>query len=159
MSDKKTTMPCFDLSEVEPANALPWRLHGEQQKLPSGVLTGRLISADLTGWGMFKDIAQSWPKLHRLDVVYEAPPVQFRFPRSKKKRIRKKWAKNPRNWRKGSGQMAVSMPVEMKVEQHHLLVPDDGIKSSEAIELKAAIAGSMQHQSVLPSVVIRGFIE
>lgn len=25
--------------------------------------------------------------------------VQFRFPRSKKRRIRKKWAKDPRNWR------------------------------------------------------------
>lgn len=23
---------------------------------------------------------------------------QFRFPRSKRKRIRRKWAKNPRNW-------------------------------------------------------------
>ena len=25
--------------------------------------------------------------------------VQFRFPRCKRKRIRKKWAKDPRNWR------------------------------------------------------------
>lgn len=27
--------------------------------------------------------------------------VQWRFPRSKRKRIRRKWAKDPRNWRDG----------------------------------------------------------
>jgi len=27
-------------------------------------------------------------------------PIQFRFPRSKKKRIRKKWGKDPRNFRR-----------------------------------------------------------
>ncbi len=25
--------------------------------------------------------------------------IQYRFPKSKKKRIRKKWAKNPQNWK------------------------------------------------------------
>lgn len=36
--------------------------------------------------------------------------VQFRFPRSKKKRIRKKWAKNEANWREEQ------MPKKMKVK-------------------------------------------
>ena len=38
-----------------------------------------------------------------IDQVIErvfATPIQFRFPRSKKKRIQKKWRKDPRNFRK-----------------------------------------------------------
>jgi hypothetical protein len=38
-----------------------------------------------------------------LDEIIErvcATPIQFRFPRSKKKRIRKKWRKDPMNFRK-----------------------------------------------------------
>lgn len=35
------------------------------------------------------------PDSYMVDTVYE----QFRFPRSKKKRMRKKWAKDPHNWR------------------------------------------------------------
>lgn len=30
--------------------------------------------------------------------VYRPPDVQLRFPRSKKKRIQKKWRDNPKNW-------------------------------------------------------------
>ena len=30
---------------------------------------------------------------------YLSDRVQYKFPRSKKKRIRKKWAKNPKNWK------------------------------------------------------------
>jgi hypothetical protein len=32
------------------------------------------------------------------DFYFPTEPVQVRFPRSKKKRMRKKWRKNPRNW-------------------------------------------------------------
>lgn len=32
------------------------------------------------------------------DIVNPLKSVQIRFPRSKRKRIRKKWAKNPMNW-------------------------------------------------------------
>ncbi len=30
--------------------------------------------------------------------VYRPPDVQLKFPRSKKKRIQKKWRNNPKNW-------------------------------------------------------------
>lgn len=44
------------------------------------------------------------PVAHRPVVIEskyvpESQRVQFRFPRSRRKRIRKKWAKNPKNWR------------------------------------------------------------
>lgn len=45
----------------------------------------------------------------------EIERVQYRFPRSKKKRIRRKWAKRPSNWREELGQVVdavlVSDPV------------------------------------------------
>ena len=46
--------------------------------------------------------------LHSIELKFEKNPciplvvtdrVQFRYPRSKKKRIRKKWAKNQKNWK------------------------------------------------------------
>lgn len=37
---------------------------------------------------------------------------QFRFPKSKRKRIRKKWAKRPENWR------TVAVPVFMHIGGH-----------------------------------------
>jgi len=33
------------------------------------------------------------------DLYGESRRVQFRFPRSKRRRIRRKWSKDPRNWR------------------------------------------------------------
>jgi len=38
-------------------------------------------------------------------------PIQFRFPRSKKKRIRKKWRKDPRNFRK----LLEGQPVDIEI--------------------------------------------
>jgi len=41
---------------------------------------------------------QSW--INEVTEKLLTTPIQFRFPRSKKKRIRKKWRKDPRNFRK-----------------------------------------------------------
>jgi hypothetical protein len=44
----------------------------------------------------------SYPSFNGMRIVVSelmADRVQFRFPRSKKKRMRKKWAKNPENWK------------------------------------------------------------
>ena len=44
-----------------------------------------------------------------VESLYLVKPIQVRFPRSKKKRMRKKWAKNPRNFtNKPSNEFLVS---------------------------------------------------
>ena len=65
----------------------------------------------------FVDIKEAMQKMHELKATFEKPlftlpiqqssvispylteRVQIRFPRSKKKRIRKKWARDPKNFR------------------------------------------------------------
>lgn len=50
-----------------------------------------------------RDAAQTASSISGVPIVstYQIPyeREQFRFPKSKKRRIRKKWAKDPRNWR------------------------------------------------------------
>jgi len=43
--------------------------------------------------------ARFYGALQLISAPYMTTYVQYRFPRSKKKRIRKKWAKDKRNWR------------------------------------------------------------
>lgn len=58
----------------------------------------------------------------------EGPRVQFRFPRSKKVRIRRKWAKNPRNWR------GTADPKIYKMGDTYYMHPDTWEKVQREIE-------------------------
>lgn len=52
-------------------------------------------------------------------MVPIVPSVQVRFPRSKKKRIRNKWAKQPKNWRFGDITW-LTMSVPQQPPFHHV---------------------------------------
>lgn len=86
----------------------------------------------------------------RAELVRKSPPPmpevrvfdfreQFRFPRTKKRRIRRKWAKNPANWRPQLGQCykmelpgfpsMVVMGPDMKQKLDRMLLHQDEIKS------------------------------
>ena len=45
----------------------------------------------------FEDAVKGWNE-YISRPIYRPPDVQLRFPRSKKKRIQKKWRNNPKNW-------------------------------------------------------------
>jgi hypothetical protein len=51
-------------------------------------------------------------KIHASPYVPKTVRRQFRFPRTKKKRIRRKWAKDPRNWREEHVAFFIQTPRE-----------------------------------------------
>lgn len=70
--------------------------------------------------------------LHGLDSIQVCPSdtvqeyttkrEQFRFPRSKKRRIRKKWAKDPRNWRTVNDGLALFLYTDPITGRQRLLL-------------------------------------
>ena len=61
------------------------------------MLDGFVGTSSSLGFG-----AMEWPAFTGLRIITDhqmADRVQFRFPRSKKRRIRKKWAKRQENWK------------------------------------------------------------
>lgn len=75
--------------------------HYQGIRTATGIEQQRMVS--LAGMQrMEQGIRNSILDIMRFTIDPYAPKTirrQFRFPRSKKKRIRKKWAKDPRNWR------------------------------------------------------------
>lgn len=52
--------------------------------------------------GIQENVNLEGPVFERINVLFRddcLDKIQFRFPRTKKKRIRKKWAKNKKNWK------------------------------------------------------------
>jgi hypothetical protein len=66
-------------------------------------------------------------KIHGLDIIQSAAAidyVQFRFPRSKKKRIRIKWSKRPDNHRETPTAIQLGNTIMVHPEIHQRLMGD-----------------------------------
>lgn len=112
-------MSIFDMGRFSPANTA----------LVAGTEMHRRIAAALANGAAFEEI-QAPPASRSIDdalefmgvdaicspYLPETKHVQFRFPRSKKKRIRKKWRKNAANWRDDHVVYFMDMKMMRKVD-------------------------------------------